>query len=85
MTPTFFRFSGSGGTFQGYHNVKKYAQQHADDTGREVVIESAKGGRAWKRYSTVKPKAVKNPFPVGRLVTVKARRLRNGRVEIYRA
>lgn len=56
---TFYRFSG-GGTFQNYHTAKLYAQQHANDTGRSVVIEYAKGGKAWKKYRTI-PAKRKNP------------------------
>jgi hypothetical protein len=43
------------------------------------IIARAIGGTVGK------PKKSKNPLPVGRMVKVKARRLRNGKVQIFRA
>jgi hypothetical protein len=79
---TFYRFSGGGGTYQNIHTARPAAQAHADATGQSVTIQSAKGGSAWKHYGIVKPKRQANPLPVDRWVTVKARRLENGRIEL---
>lgn len=90
---TFYRFSllngrkGGGGTYQNIHTAREAAQAHANQRGESVLIESAKGGRAWKRYGTVQPKTQKNPRSIRakKIEIVRNARGQAVKLRIYRA
>ena len=80
---TFYESGQQKAHQSGWHSKEeawRYAREE-DPTRRATVADKKQFMAGWKSVRT--PKRSRNPLPVGKFVSVKAKRLRNGRVEIY--
>lgn len=92
-------FDDLGNDYQTLSSAKRQVQKLADKAGASIdiwaeTIERWVDERGKPRHHADKSLAIRimpkrngrrNPLPIGKLVTVNAKRLRNGRVEIYAA